>query len=198
MNDPQSVWQNQPTEPLRMSANEMRRRAQHFQTNARLMALISITIGLVLCVIFALTFAREHKVLPRIGWGLLSLWGIYGAYQAYRWIWPRNLPHDAPVSSCLKFYRRELERRRDYVRHIWLRSGMPFGLVGLALAVVGTGARNAPPPKLLNAVPFFVLLALWAVGFFFLKKRLGPNQFRPQNLQQEIDQLRTFERENQS
>jgi hypothetical protein len=39
-------------------------------------------IGLVLCVIFGLTFAREHKVPPRIGWGLVSLWGIYGAYRA--------------------------------------------------------------------------------------------------------------------
>ena len=50
MNDPRSVWQNQPTEPLKMSADEMRRRAQHFQTNARLMAQVWIMIGLVLCV----------------------------------------------------------------------------------------------------------------------------------------------------
>jgi hypothetical protein len=107
------------------------------------------------------------------------------------------LPQDAPVSTCLEFYRRELERRRDYIRHIWLRSRLPFVLVGVSIAVVGTGARNAAPHKLLNAVPFFVLLVLWAVGFFFLKKRLGPNQFRPQNLQQEIDELRTFEQENQ-
>ena len=181
-----------------MSADEMRRRAQHFQANARLMALVWITIGMVLCVFFALTFVRVHEVLPRIGWGLLSLWGIYGAYHAYRWIWPRNLSQDAPVSTCLEFYRRELERRRDYERHLWWRSGMPFCLLGIVIAVAGTGARNASPFKLLYAVPFFVLLAIWAVGIFFLKKRLRPNQFGPQNIQQEIDELRVFERENRS
>ena len=79
---------------------------------------------------------------------------------------------------------------------------MPFCLLGIAIAVVGTGARNASPHKvptttiLLNAVPFFVLLAIWAVGMIFLKKRLGPNQFGPQNIQQEIDELRVYEREN--
>jgi hypothetical protein len=202
MNDPRSVWQNQPTEPLKMSADEMRRRAQRFHANARLMALVSITIGLALCVFFGITFAMVHEVRPRIGWGLLSLWGIYGAYHAYRWIWPRNLPPDAPVSTCLEFYRRELERRRDYERHLWWRSGMPFCLLGIVIAVAGTGARNASPYKvptttmLLNAVPFFVLLAIWAAGMFLLKKRLRPNRFGPQNIQQEIDELRAYEREN--
>src|ERR1700690_1104455 len=49
MNDPRRVWQNQPKEPFRMSADEMRLRAQRFQTKARLKAATGITSGLLLC-----------------------------------------------------------------------------------------------------------------------------------------------------
>jgi hypothetical protein len=150
-------------------------------------------IGVVLCVFFAWTFTRAHTVLARLGWGLLSLWGVYAAYHAYKWIWPRSLPQDAPIGTCLEFYRRELERRRDYLRYRWWRLGLPFVLLGMAMVIMGTGAQNASPHPLVNTLPFFLVLAIWAVAFFALKKKLGA-----ENLQQEIEELRAFERENRS
>jgi hypothetical protein len=191
MKDPQKIWQNQPTEPLKISASDLRRKALERQSKARFEALSTIIIGITLCVVFAWSFARAHEMLARMGWGLLSLCGIYAAYHAYKWIWPRNLPEEAPISTCLEFYRRELERRRDYL-HRWWRSGLPlFLLLGMAMAGVGTGARNAPPHPLLNALPFLLVLAIWAVAFLFMRKKLGR-----ENLQQEIEELRAFEREN--
>ncbi len=189
--DPQEIWQNQPTEPLKMSATDLRRKALQRQSKARFEALSTIIIGIILCVVFAWSFARAHEMLARMGWGLLSLCGIYAAYHAYKWIWPRNLPEEAPINTCIEFYRRALERRRDY-NHRWWSSGLPFFLLlGMVMAGVGTGARNAPPHPLLNAVPFFVLLAIWAVAFLLMRKKLGR-----ENLQQEIEELRAFEREN--
>jgi hypothetical protein len=128
-----------------------------------------------------------------MGFALVSLCMIYAAYHVYKWTWPGNLPEEAPINTCLEFYRRELERQRDY-NHRWWRSGLAFFLLlGIVMAVVGTGARNAPPPPhpLLNALPFLLLLAIWAVAFFVLKKKHGR-----ENLQQEIEELRAFEREN--
>ena len=191
MKDPQEIWQNQPTEPLKMSASDLRRKALVRQSRARLEALSTIIIGIIPCVVFAWSFARAHEMLARMGWGLLSLCGIYAAYHAYKWIWPRNLAQDAAISTCLEFYRRELERRRDYLRYRWWRLGLPFVLLGMAMVIVGTGAQNASPHPLLNTLPFFVVLAIWAVAFFALKKKLGA-----ENLQQEIEELRAFEREN--
>ena len=188
---PQRIWQGQPTEPVKMSSTELRHRALKRQSRARLEAGVSMIIGVVLCVFFAWTFTRAHTVLARLGWGLLSLWGINAAYHAYKWIWPRNLAQDAAISTCLEFYRRELERRRDYLRYRWWRLGLPFVLLGMAMVIVGTGAQNASPHPLLNTLPFFVVLAIWAVAFFALKKKLGA-----ENLQQEIEELRAFEREN--
>jgi len=173
-----------------MSASDLRRRALERQSKARFEALSTIIIGIILCVVFAWSFARAHEMLARMGWGLLSLCGIYAAYHAYKWIWPQSLPEEAPISTCLEFYRRELERRRDYL-HRWWRSGLPFLLLlGMVMAGVGTGARNAPPHPLLNALPFFLILAIWAVAFLLIRKKPGR-----ENLQQEIEELRAFETE---
>jgi hypothetical protein len=110
---------------LKMSATELRDRALQRQARARLEARSAMIVGLVLSVFFAWTFTRAHAALTRMGWGLLSLWGIYAAYHAYRWIWPRNLPEDAPISTCVEFYLRALERRRDHLRHRWRGLGCP-------------------------------------------------------------------------
>jgi hypothetical protein len=188
MNDPRNIWQNQPKEPFKMSVDEMRLRAQRFQTKARIQVVYSIMAGLSMCVFFAWNSVRSHEVLSRVGFGVLSVWGIYAAYQAYKWIWPSNVRPDAPVRTSLEFYRSELERRRDYRLHVWRRSGFTFCFVGLGLALAPAFIAALDNPRvLLNGLPFFVLLAIWFVAFFYGKKR-GRNK-----LQQEIDELRGFE-----
>src|SRR6266849_6558943 len=114
MHDPKKIWQDQPTEPIKMSLDEIRRKAQKFQTKSRLKVLAGMVIGLFLCVSFARMSAKVPDLVPRIGWGVLSLWALYCACQAYKWIWPRRLAEDATLSTSLDFYRSELERRRDY------------------------------------------------------------------------------------
>ncbi len=190
MNDPQSVWQNQPTEPLKLSATDLRRKALEAQSRTRFAVLFTSIIGIMCCVVFAWSFGRAHAALARIGYALVCLCMIYAAYHAYKWTWPGNLPEEAPINTCLEFYRRELERQRDYNRR-WWRSGLPvLTLLGVVMAAVGTGARNTPPHPLLNALPFFLALAIWVVAFILLRKKLGRG-----NLQREIEELRAFERE---
>lgn len=192
-NDPRNIWQNQPTEPFKMSTEEIRRKAQQRQKKARSIALLGITIGLSLFVVFAWTFARVHEVVPRMGWGLMSLWGIYFAYQVYRWILPARLAPQATVSTSIEFYKSELERRRDWDRHVWRRSGLPVCFLGLAMVVVPPLIRSLNTPRLLaNYVPIFVLLLVWVIAFFRLKKR------QQQELQQETEELRVLEKEDRS
>jgi hypothetical protein len=184
LNDPKKIWQRQPTEPIKMPLDEIRRKAQKFQTKSRLKVLAAIVIGLFLCVAFARMSAVVQDVIPRIGWGVMSLWGLYGAYAAYKWIWPRRLAEDATLGTSLDFYRSELERRRDYERHIWRRSGLIYCFAGVALALIPELIPALETPRLLlKAAPFFVLLVLWFVLFFYIRKR---NRL---NLQREIDEL---------
>jgi NhaP-type Na+/H+ or K+/H+ antiporter len=193
MNDPRIIWQNQPMEPFKMSADDLRRKAKQRQTKDRYAALLSMAIGLFLCVVFARTFVRVDELIPRLGWALLSLWCIYFVYQANKWIWPGRLAPDATASTSLQFYRRELEKRRDYGRHVWRRAGLTLCFLGMGMIVVPGLIKSLQAPRLLlHAVPFFVLLAIWFAIFFAMRKR---NQ---QKLQQEIDELRMLERENRS
>ena len=185
-----------------MSATDLRRKALETQSKARFAAVFTIIMGIIFCVFFAWwSFARAHEILARTGFALVSLCMIYAAYHGYKWTWPGNLPEEAPISTCLEFYRRELERQRDYNHRFW-RSGLPvLTLLGVVMAAVGTGARNAPPRwllalganqhPLLNALPFFLVLAIWVVAFLLLRKKQGPKI-----LQREIEELRAFEREN--
>jgi polyferredoxin len=188
MHDPQRIWQGQPTEAMKMSLDEIRRRARKLQTRGRLAALSTIVIGLVLCVLFALTAARPQELLGRIGWAILSLWGSYAAYQAYKWTWPGTLAADATLSTSLDFYRRELERKHDYARHVWRRAGLTFCFAGLALVVLPAliGAFRTPR-LLLNVAPLLVLLVIWLVVFFSLRRR------NRRKLQREIDELKLLE-----
>ncbi len=191
MNDPRKIWQNQPTEPFKMSANELRHKAQQRRRKARFEALYSILIGIVLCAFFAWTFATAHELVLQIGFGLLSLWCLYFGYQTYKWIWPGPLEPDATLSTTLQSYRSELEKRRDFTRHIWRRGGLTFCFLGLALIIVPELIKSLGAPRLaLNVLPVCVLLAIWFAIFFPQRKR------RLQKLQQDIEELRVFEKEN--
>ena len=190
MHDPQNIWQTQTTELFKMSANELRVRAQQQQKRARLKAQFSMIGGFIVFVFFAWNFSKAHEVVPRAGLGLISLWGLYFAYQAYKRIW-RPTP-DTALDATLESYRSELEKQGDYARHVWRRSGVTFCFLGLALVVVPGLIKSIEHPGLLmNFVPILVLLALWFVAFFFIRRR------DRQKLQREIEALRAFETENQ-
>ena len=89
-NDPRNIWQSQPTEPFKVSLDLIRYKAQEREQRARLETTISIAMAAVLCIAFASACARVHDTIPRLGWGLLSLWSIYFGWHAYHWIWPRH------------------------------------------------------------------------------------------------------------
>jgi hypothetical protein len=190
MNDPRSIWKNQATETFKMSVDQLRRKALQRERKSRFEAAYSVIVGLTLFAFFAWTFARGHDLAPRIGFGVLSLWGIYYAYQACKRIWQARLTPDATLNTTLQSYRSELEKRRDYTQHIW-RNTLAFCFLGMALVVSpGLIASLKAPRLLVNFAPFFGLLAIWCAIFFPMRTR------SQRKLQQEIEELRAFEREN--
>jgi len=190
MKDPKDVWQNQPTEAFKMSADQLRRKVKQRQSKTRFEALYSIVIGLTLGILFAWTLATAHELVLRLGFGILSLWCLYFAYQAYRRIRTSRLAPDATLSTTLESYRSELEKQRDFARHVWRRTGLPFCFLGLALVIVPELIKALGAPRLaLNILPVGVLLAIWFAIFIPQRKR------RQQKLRQEIDELCAFESE---
>jgi hypothetical protein len=177
MSDPKNTWQSQPTEETKMSVGEVRRRARDLHEKQRDTAILWIVLGLLLAAFFGWNAVRSNGWMLRSGWGLISVWCLYGAYHARRWIWPGKL--DAVASSSLEFYRRELARRRDYAQHGWLRAGLPVLFVGIAL-VLGPPLSKGLTAK---SAPFFILLTIWFVALYFQRKR---DRAR---LQRDIDDL---------
>jgi hypothetical protein len=191
-NDPRSIWKNQTTEAFKMSADQLRRKAQQRQRKSRIEAVYTIIFGLMVFVFFARTFVRVHEVAPRMGLGLVSLWGINLAYQRSKRFWPGRRVPEATLDTTLQSYRSELDKRLDNARHVWRRAGLGFLFLGVATFVVPGLIRSLDAPRLLllNFGPLFVLLAIWCAIFFPMMKR------QQQKLQQEIEGLRVFEREN--
>lgn len=192
MNDPQNIWKNQATEAFKMSADQLRRKAGQRERKSRFEAAYSIIVGFLLFVFFGWTIFRTHELLPRVGFGVLSLWGLYFAYRASKRLRQARLAPDAALNTTLESYRGELEKRRDYTRHIW-RNVLAVCFLGVAL-VIGPALIDSldAPRLLLNLVPFFALLAIWSAIFFPMRTR------SMRKLQREIEELRAFEGESRS
>lgn len=204
-NDPQNLWQSQPTEAFKMSADTLRLKAHKMEKKTRLAVIWAAAIGIGLFLWFGWGFLsfpetfRDFRLGPlglwtmRLGFGLLSLWALYSGFKAYKIFWPKPAPSDADLKTTLQSYRAELEKRRDYSQNIWLRSGLVVCFVGIAMVVTPVVVRDIATPLqlLLNVGPVFALFILWLAIFIPQRRR------RQRKLQQEIDQLRALEREYQ-
>jgi hypothetical protein len=201
MNDPQNIWQKQPTEGFKMSADQLRLKAQKRQKGVRSQVLRDAIGGLIVSVFFAWNLIKVNHVWwgvghplslwsTRMGLGLLSLWGLALPFLLYKWVWPARLAPDATLGSTVQWYRSQLEKGRDFERRVWLVLIPCF--VGIAMVIVPALISSVGNPRefLLNSLPFFVLLAIWLPIFLYLRKR------RRGRRQKEIEQLRAFESEN--
>jgi len=202
MNDPQNVWQNQPTEAFKMSVDQLRVKAQRRQKGARSQVLRDAIMGPIISAFFAWNLIKVNHVWwglghplslwsTRVGLALLSLWGVSLPFVLYKWVWPARLAPDAPLNTTLQWYRSQLEKGRDFERRVWLILIPAF--VGLALVIVPALISSIGNPRefLQNSLPLFALLAIWLPIFLYLRKR------RHGRRQKEIDQLRAFERDYQ-
>jgi hypothetical protein len=126
----------------------------------------------------------------RVGFGFIAAWILYAAYDVYKAIWPGRVAPDAALNTTLQCYRKELERLHSFYRPSW-RKMMP-GFVGMGLVMVPMliNQYETSPQDLVNAAPAAVVVAiLWALCFALVRRRRH-------KLQQEIEQLSAFEREN--
>ncbi len=209
MNEPQNIWQNQPTEAFKMSADQLRQKAEKRQRKGRFLVLFSVVISIIMFVVLArelATFPRWFSPVVlgplslwsiRIGFGMLCLWCIYVPHRAYKRIWPGSVAPDATLNTTVRSYRSELEKQRDSGRNI--KGALAFLFLGMAMVIVPTVMVKVPVPMkatplngpslLLNVAPFLLLATAWVIMLRMM------NRSR-RKLKQEIEQLRAFEREN--
>jgi len=114
----------------------------------------------------------------------------YVVYESVQTMRAERTYGDAGISNCLRFYRRTLERKRRHVRH------MPVGAMLLVagavmdvLPAVALALQHPDGNLWIRQAPFWIILGLWGLLYFIMKRRLRM-EFR-----REFELLETLEKE---
>jgi hypothetical protein len=186
-NQPQQIWQSQPVEGIRISAEAIRQRAGKFESRIQWRNVREYVASLAAAVAFGYFFAKTHDVLFRIAYVLFIAGLGWVVVQLHRKGSAKRMPAAPGTSTCLQFFRAELERQRDVVQNVW-----PWYLAPLVPGFVILTAAY------MRALPFPASLAsaAWLDGIvallFFLVWKM--NRRAARCLQHMIDDL--YEAEN--
>jgi len=119
-NQAQQIWQSQPVEGIRMSADAIRLRAGKFERKIRRRNLRESIASLCVIGSFSYFFATSPGILLRTTWGLFIAGMIWVLVALHTKASPKSMPASAVgASSCLSFFRSELEHQRDVLRNVW-------------------------------------------------------------------------------
>jgi hypothetical protein len=194
-NDPKAIWQNQPTEPSKMTLVMIRHKTQQLQEKTRRDLLAEITASLVMIVFYGLGIWWVHGAAQRAAFALAIVWTLAGQYFVDRKSLSGAAQLEVSLSTSLQSYRREIERRRYLSSRILLTlAPVLIAIVALCTYLLSIARKHGTwsHESLLSTAPFFTLLALWFVGLFVTRMR------QQRDLQREIDQLNEVERSNNS
>ena len=100
-NDPQTIWQNQNTEEIKVSLEYFRQRTEH-QRSSNIRAVVAtyvVYIGII--VITGIISLKTPNVTLRVGWGLLTIGLLYAIVQTHKRLLP---PAAAAPESGLVAY----------------------------------------------------------------------------------------------
>lgn len=182
IDNPQKIWQSQPLEGTKMSMDAIRLRAGKFERRIARRNLRESVIAVGVIALFMYYFATAHDVAYRVTWGLFITGMIWLIVQLRRKGTPKSMPVDAGSSTCLEFFRSELERQRDLVKDYWTWYIVPLLPGYLALNV----AYLVNFPRSLRWVSLGVM-DVFFVGMFALLWKLNMRAARC--LQRSIDEL---------
>jgi hypothetical protein len=178
--DIRNLWQTQPTEPLTMSIQQIRHKAEKFERNINFRNVVE-TIAAVCAMACAgwLAVVLDNTIV-RIGLALIVVGALYMVRQLHRHGSAGTLSTDATALASMEFYQAELIRQRDLLRRVWSWYLGPL-LPGAALLYLGV-LMQRPDKALdigLNGLVFaLIFLAIGALNLYATKK-----------LQEEVDEL---------
>jgi len=190
-NDLKTIWQNQPTEPSKMTLVMIRHKTQQLQAGTRRALLKEIAASVFLISFYGVGIWWVHGIVLRAAFALAIAWTLAGQYFVERGRLSESLQLDVSLNTSLQSYRREVERRRYLSGRFLLWS---FGPAVLAIGALSTYLLTLiwnhgtwSHEYLMSTMPFFTLLGLWFVGVFVLRMR------HQRELQREINQLNEVE-----
>ena len=181
-NQAQQIWQSQPVEDPKMSADVIRKRASKFERRIRWRNIREYGASLLAVAGFAYFFATTPGVLQRITFALFIAGMVWIVVQLHRKGSARTMPQGVDTLTSLRFYRAELERQHEAVSHIWSWYLAPL-VPGFVVYTVGY-AISIPRP---SAWAVLALIDIAIAALFVLIWKMNMRAARC--LQRMIDEL---------
>ena len=141
--DLQQLWQELCVNPIPVPLDQLRAEAANLERGLVRRLVVGGGAALLVAVVFAAFFPVFPEISERIG-ALLTVVGA-GYLAGQILLRHSRMTPDAAGTECLRFYREELERQRDFHRGAWLWSRIAFILPGPLAFIVGLGQEY---PKL--------------------------------------------------
>jgi purine-cytosine permease-like protein len=184
----QSLWTDQPEEEdFVMSVEEIRSRAERFQTRITRRNLIEYAATILVVAVFAVQAALVPELVVRIGALLVVLGAMTVAWRLHvQGRAATRAEMDQVGSSWAEFHRAELVRQRDALRSVWAWYIGPF-VPGSVVFMLGVGTAPSTGLPLVVGLVSAVLGLVFAGAVFAFIARL--NAWAADRLQAEIDAL---------
>jgi hypothetical protein len=186
--DIRDLWQSQPTEPPKISPEDLRQKMRKFERKISWRNIREYAGGVFVVAAFGFYEWKFPAPLLRVGSGLVIAGALYVMFQLHRRASVRPAPADLGFSTCIEFHRHGLERQRDALRTVWSWYLVPL-LPGLAVFFIGTAVNQwtvhpAGTGHLLMG--YGILVGLVAAVFYAIWKI---NQRGADRLQAQIDEM---------
>jgi hypothetical protein len=181
-NPVQKLWQDQPVEGIKMSAEEIRNRASRFERKIRWRNRRESVGCLIVSGLFAYFLFDTHDLLFRIAYGLFIAAMIWIAIQLHRKGSVKSLPAGLEASSSLQFFRKELERQRDAVKNVWPWYLAPL-VPGYVMLTIAYAVSFPQPVRWMGVAAFDLFMVLVFIGVWKMNLRAA------RCLQRSIDDL---------
>lgn len=183
----QQLWQSQPVEGIKMSAETLRHRAGKFEKRIHWRNIREYVSSLVAALLFGYFFAKTHDPWSRMAYVLFIAGLGWVVIQLHRKGSARSMPAAMGTSTCLQFFRAELERQRDVVINVWSWYLAPL-VPGFVILTVAYLRARSFPASLVGAAWMDGLVAV----LFFLVWKM--NRRAARCLQRMIDELYAAEK----
>ena len=185
-NRAQKLWQNQPVEGIKMSLEEVRRRAGKFERriwrrNAREYVASLFATGL-----FVYFMVSAHDWLSRVTFALFIVAMLWIVVALHRNGSAKKLPEGVDTSTGLRLYRAGLERQYGVVKSVWWWYLAPM-IPGFIVYTIGNAVKVPHPAAWAGLAVMDIIVA----GLFYVVWRMNMRAARC--LQRMIEELKVPE-----
>ena len=166
----QIVWQQQPSEALRPSIDDLRRQATKFERQIAWRNAREYAAATVAAACYAVIFWRASDTLVRIGATLIVAGLLYAVWQLNARGASRRQPAELGQATGVEFLKRDLARQRDLLRGVWrwylgpLVPGLVVLFVAAARANPGGASQAMWPIGAAAAIVALVFLLIWRLN----------------------------------